>query len=324
MNEEGIREKMLVVLIESVLGKGRSTARNNVAFNCPFCHHSKPKLEIQVHTNEKKENPWHCWVCGEKGKTLSSLFKKLKAPAHKIQELYSFIKPGEKQKQSEHIISLPKEFIPLSYILPASSNNDKIDHVAQIEAKHALKFLTKRGITKEDILKYKIGFCAEGNYNKRIVIPSYDENGFLNYFVTRTYTSDAFQKYKNPPVDRNIIGWEYYINWNTPIILVEGIFDALTIKRNVIPLFGKTISELLMRKIVGSQVQKVYIALDNDALKEAIKHCEKLLSYGKEVYLVELGGKDANEIGFEKFLENIEATEPLTFSALVSKKLELI
>jgi DNA primase len=108
------------------------------------------------------------------------------------------------------------------------------------------------------------------------------------------------------------------------LILVEGIFDALTIKRNVIPLFGKDISETLMKKIVGSQVQKIYIALDNDALKQAIKHCETLLSYGKEVYLVELGGKDANEIGFENFLNSIEQTQPLNFSTLINKKIELI
>ena len=317
MNEEGRREKMLMVLVESVLGKGRSTARNNAAYICPFCHHSKPKLEIQLHTNEKKENPWHCWVCGEKGKTLISLFKKIKAPSHRIAELNSLIKPGKKQEQGTHVISLPKEFIPLS-------NTPSLDKITQIEARHAFKFLKHRGITEADILKYNVGFCVEGNFAKRIIVPSFDENGTLNYFVTRTYLLDDPQKYKNPPVDKNIIGWEYYINWNTPIILVEGIFDALTIKRNVIPLFGKTISESLMKKIVGSQVQKIYIALDNDALKEAIKHCEKLLSFGKEVYLVELGGKDANEIGFERFLENIEATPPLNFSTLVSKKLELI
>jgi len=316
MNEEGIREKMLVVLVESVIGKGRQTARNNMAFSCPFCHHSKTKLEIQVHTNEKKENPWHCWVCGEKGKTLSSLFKKIKAPSHKIAELNSLIKPGKKQENQIYNLSLPKEFISLTTI-------PSLDKITQIEARHALKFLKQRNITENDIIKYNIGFCAEGNFAKRIVVPSYDENGILNFFSSRTYLSDDPQKYKNPAVDRNIITWEYYINWNTPIILVEGIFDALTIKRNVIPLLGKTISEALMKKIVGSQVQKVYIALDNDALKEAIKHCERLLSFGKEVYLVELGGKDANEIGFERFLENIEATPPLTFSTLVSKKLEL-
>ena len=317
MNEEGIREKMLVTLIESVLGKGRSTARSNAAFNCPFCHHSKPKLEIQTHTNEKKENPWHCWVCGEKGKTLSSLFKKIKAPSHKIQELYSLIKPGTKQEIIVNELSLPKEFIPLY-------NLSLLDSITGIEAKHAIKFLKQRNITENDILKYNIGFCPKGTFAHRIVVPSYNETGILNYFSTRTYRSDEPQKYKNPPAGRNIIGWEYYINWNVPLILVEGIFDALTIKRNVIPLFGKTISEELMKKIVGSQVQKIYIALDNDALKDAIKHCEKLLSYGKEVYLVELDGKDANEIGFEHFLDIIEQTQPLTFSTLINKKIELI
>jgi DNA primase len=317
MNEEGMREKMVLGLVETVLGKGRSTARNNVAFTCPFCNHSKPKLEIQIHTNEKKENPWHCWVCGEKGKTLSILFKKAKVPQHKIQELYSLIKPGTKQVEQVQTLSLPKEFLPLSQL-------HTLDKITNIESRHALKFLKTRGITEDDIIKYNIGFCAEGNFSKRIIIPSFDSNGKLNYFVTRTYIPDETQKYKNPPVGKNIIGLEYYVNWNVPIILVEGIFDALTIKRNVIPLFGKTISEELMKKIVGSQVKKVYIALDNDALKESIKHCEKLMSFGKEVYLVELNGKDANEIGFENFLNIIENTVPLTFSTLVNQKLNLI
>jgi len=317
MNEDGMREKILVGLIESVMGKGRSTARSNTAFHCPFCNHSKPKLEIQIHTNEKKENPWHCWVCGEKGKTLISLFKKLKAPSSKIQELNSLIKPGTKQVEQFQTLALPKEFIPLSQI-------HNLDSVSKIEAKHAIKFLKNRKITEDDIFKYNIGFCAEGGFNHRIIVPSYDADGNLNYFVTRTYIPDESQKYKNPPVGKNTIGWEYYINWNTPIILVEGIFDALTIKRNVIPLFGKTISEELMKKIVSSQVQKIYVALDNDALREALKHCEKLMSFGKEVYLVELDGKDANEIGFENFLNIIENTEPVTFSSLVNKKLSLL
>ena len=317
MNEDGMREKMVLGLVETVLGKGRSTARNNVAFNCPFCHHSKPKLEIQLHTNEKKENPWHCWVCGEKGKTLSALFKKIKAPTHKLQELYSLIKPGTKQKEQFQTLSLPKEFIPLS-------QTHTLDKITTIESKHALKFLKTRGLTEADIIKYNIGFCAEGNFSKRVIVPSYDANGELNYFVTRTYLPDDPQKYKNPPVGKNIIGWEYYINWDVPIVLVEGIFDALTIKRNVIPLFGKTISEELMKKIVGSQVKKVYIALDNDALRESLKHCEKLMSFGKEVYLVELDGKDANEIGFEHFLEILENTVPLNFSTLVNRKLSLL
>ena len=79
-----------------------------------------------------------------------------------------------------------------------------------------------------------------------------------------------------------------------------------------------------MEKLVKSSVDRIYIALDNDAKKDALKHAEKLMSYGKEVYMVELEGKDANEIGFESFLNTLEQTEPLTFQSLLEKKLQLL
>jgi len=308
----------LLILLESVLGTSHKTSRGNYSFKCPFCTHHKNKLEINCITNAKSENPWHCWVCEAKGKTIKSLFKQVKVSADKIKELNMIIVPGK--NEDKHIVStmldLPKEFIPLH-----QSVEDKI---AQIEAKHAIKFLRKRGITVDDIIKYNIGFCNDGPYKERVIIPSYDENGLINYFIARTY-KDGPTKYKNPPADaKSAIGWELYINWDAPIILVEGVFDALTIKRNVIPLFGKIIHEKLMQKLVRSTVNRIYIALDPDAIKNALKHAELLMSYNKEVYLVELDGKDANEIGFERFLKTIETTEPLTFQKLLSKKLQLI
>ena len=41
----------LIVLLESILGKGQSTSKGNYAFNCPLCTHHKPKLEINLKTN---------------------------------------------------------------------------------------------------------------------------------------------------------------------------------------------------------------------------------------------------------------------------------
>ena len=102
------------------------------------------------------------------------------------------------------------------------------------------------------------------------------------------------------------------------------MFDALTIKRNVIPLFGKVIHGKLMKKLVKASVNRIYIALDNDARKDALKQAEMLMSYGKEVYMVEMEGKDANEIGFEKFLNTLEQTVPLNLQSLLEKKLQLI
>jgi DNA primase len=308
----------LLFLVESVLGKGQSTSKGNFAFKCPFCTHHKNKLEINLRTTSKRENFWHCWVCGSKGKSLLALFKRIKAPQDKINELNILIVPANKEIHiSSDILELPKEFISLSNIIE--------DKIAQIEAKHALKFLKKRGITQDDIIKYNIGFCKEGKYNDRVIIPSYDNNKRLNYFISRDYKEPSLQKYKNPPVSaKDVIGFELYINWDAPIILVEGIFDALTIKRNVIPLFGKVIHGKLMEKLVKSSVNRIYIALDVDAKRDALKQAEMLMSYGKEVYFVEMEGKDANEIGFENFLNTIEQTVPLNLQSLLEKKLQLI
>ena len=307
----------LLFLTESVLGKGQATSKGNYAFKCPFCTHHKNKMEISLRTTAKHENFWHCWVCGAKGKTLLTLFKKIKAPSSKIAELNILVVPNKKDKTTEQgAAELPKEFISLTALVE--------DKIAQIEAKHALKFLKNRGITTDDIIKYNIGFCKEGPYAERVIIPSYSDLGQLNYFIARAY-KDSDRKYKNPPIAaKEAIGFELYINWDAPIILVEGMFDALTIKRNVIPLFGKVLHDKLMKKLVESSVNRIYIALDNDARRDALKQAEKLMSYGKEVYMVELEGKDANEIGFEAFLNTIEQTQPLTFQSLLEKKLQLI
>ena len=305
----------LLILLESVLGTSNKTSRGNYSFKCPFCTHHKNKLEINCITNAKSENPWHCWVCEAKGKTIRSLLKNMKAPSNKLTELNMIIAPGKEYKQVSTTLELPKEFISLTDIVE--------NRITTIESKHAIKFLRKRGITPEDIIKYNIGFCNDGPYKDRVIIPSYDENGIVNYFIARAY-KDGPTKYKNPPADaKSAIGWELYINWDAPVILVEGMFDALTIKRNVIPLFGKIIHEKLMKKLVRSSVNRIYIALDPDAIKNAFKYCEELMSYGKEVYLVELDGKDANEIGFERFLNIIEETKPLTFQTILAKKLQL-
>jgi DNA primase len=307
----------LLLLVESVLGKGQVTSKGNYAFKCPFCAHHKQKLEVSLRTTAKRENFWHCWVCDSKGKSIRALFKRTKASPDRFKDLDLLIQPTANDTiVSSEALALPAEYIAL--------NDIYLDKVAQIEAKHALKFLTKRNVTKDDILKYNIGFCKEGSYGGRIIIPSYDANGILNYFVARAY-KESDRKYKNPPIaSKEVIGLELYINWDAPIILCEGMFDAITIKRNVIPLLGKVLHNKLMEKLVKSSVDRIYIALDNDAKKDALKHAEKLMSYGKEVYMVELEGKDANEIGFESFLNTLEHTQPLTFQSLLEKKLQNI
>ena len=306
--------ELLVNLVNGVLGTGKRTARGNQSYTCPFCHHHKPKLEVNFTENKDGINQWACWTCGKKGKTIRSLFKQVEVDASYFHELSKLVKNVSRDDIGEikhTILELPKEF--KSFI----NNKDII-------AKHAFTYLKKRDITKQDILKYNIGYCNSGQYAKMIIIPSYDANGKLNYFTARSFEKDPYTKYRNPETSRDIIPFELFINWDLPIILCEGPFDAMAIKRNAVPLFGKNIQSSLMKKLVESKVQKIYIALDNDAVKQALKFCEQLLDVGKEIYLVELQGKDPSEMGFEHFTKLIQNTQPLTQYKLMEKKLSII
>ena len=304
--------QLLVTLVNSVLGSGKATARNNYAYHCPFCNHHKPKLEVNLTENKEGKNPWHCWACDVKGTSVYQLFKKIKAPSDKISEVQSLVKSSKSFKinKSDSSITLPSEFIGLSTV----DNND-------IAAKHALAYLKKRNISKYDIIKYNIGYCKSGLYANMIIIPTYNDDGQLNYFTARSFEKEPYVKYRNPSVSRNIIPNEHLINWNVPVILCEGLFDAIAIKRNAIPLLGKNIQNNLMKKLVTSLVNKIYIALDRDAIKQALKFCEMLMAEGKEVYLVDLQDKDPSEMGFSNFTKLIQKTQPLTYSNLMEKKL---
>ena len=306
--------QLLVNLVNSVLGSGKATARNNYAYHCPFCHHHKPKLEVNLTENREGKNPWHCWACDARGTTIYNLFKQLKAEAKKFTELQSLVKTSKSIKETkvEYNVALPNEYICLS-----------TGDLSNISARHALAYLKRRNISKYDILKYNIGYCKAGKYKNMVIIPTYNQDGSINYFTARSFEKDPYIKYRNPEASRNIIPNEHLINWEIPIVLCEGMFDAIAIKRNAIPLLGKNIQSNLMKRIVTSVVDKIYIALDKDAIKQALRFCENLMAEGKEVYLVDMQDKDPSEMGFTNFTKLIQTTQPLTYSGLMERKLAL-
>lgn len=304
--------KLVLGLLESVLGKGKgSNVTNDYAFHCPVCNHHNPKLIINIKTGQ-----YNCWVCNPptKGKTPTSLLKKIGAPKESIAEMKSYF-VGDNTRLDDikyEKVALPKEFISLQ--VPNQS----------LEYKHAIAYLRSRGISYNDIIKYNIGYCESGRYRDKIIVPSYDSNGQLNYFVARSYTGRSGMKIDAPSCNKSeIIGFEYHINWSVPVILCEGIFDAIAIKRNAIPLFGKSIPKSVMMKLVQPEVKTVYLALDQDAIKEATKYSEQLLDLGKEVYLLNLEEKDPSDIGFEKMITLLHKAKPLTFMDLFLQKMKL-
>lgn len=295
--------------MSQILGDYKHHGKGEHYFACPFCHHKNKKFAINV-----VKNKWHCWVCGARGNHLIGLFKKLDVSPSQIKELRKLLSDEDitvyKETNQEHVeLRLPYEFKPLW------KPENTYEYI------HAVKYLKKRGINGYDIIRYKMGYCDSGTYSGRIIVPSYDEGGNLNYFIARSY-HDGGMKYKNPPVSKNVIVFEDQINWNQPIILCEGIFDAITIRRNAIPMLGKFIPKKLETKLLEKQVKRVYVLLDDDARSEALSLEQKLKSHGIEVSQVFVTGGDAADLGFIKTWEFIENSRETTFKDFIQSRLQ--
>ena len=284
-------------ILENIFGNPYK-ARDELLFYCPFCKHHKKKLSVNIEKSVMK-----CWACGTKG-SISYLIKRFGTTEDKHQwELLNQeidMSPIEtmfevKETVEEQIIELPKEYYCLA-------RKDQ-----PYSAREPLSYLMSRGISSADILYYKIGYCDIGKYRKRIIIPSFDENGNCNYFSARTYGKD-WLKYKNPPATKNIIFNDLLIDWDSSITLVEGAFDAIKIK-NSIPILGSTLNEntKLFKKIAIKQ-PKVYLGLDKDALTKSLQMIFSMLQYGIEVYFLDTTGIDdigsVSKYEAEKLKEN--------------------
>lgn len=306
------KDRLIVVdILDSVLGMGTSMANDEMAYHCPFCHHHKKKLQINLN-NQK----FHCWVCDSKGNTIGFLLRKLNCEFSKINTINTIY--GSNYYKSDDVeydevvkLKLPNEFKRL--------NEKEIAIDPTFDS--VKRYLLNRGISNDIIVKYNIGYCESGIYANRIIIPSYDKDNQLNYFMARSYDDNPF-KYKNPPISKNVIGFENQINWNYEITLCEGVFDAIAIRRNAIPLFGKFISKKLMEAIFFNKVKKIRIMLDDDAQSQANKYVNYFTKNGIDVTNIIPIEKDPSELGFEKTQELIRSSKSTGWDDMIKIKLK--
>ena len=252
-------------------------------YSCPFCDHHKKKLSVNF-----AKGYFKCWVCDTRGKNLYRIVRKFGTYDQRQKwlefdgrlDLSEFDKlfAALNDEVEEQTVDLPDEFISLcNKHLPRSS-------------KIAFDYLLSRGITKKDILRWKGGYCDKGRYSGRIVIPSFNNNGFVNYFIARSYVGHR-KRYLNPPCGRDIVFNELYMDWDEPVTLVEGVFDAIVAGDNSIPLLGSTLREdsKLFQAIVLNDVP-VYLGLDPDADKKTRHMIKSMLKYDIEIYKINLDG----------------------------------
>ena len=272
-------KKILYEAIGNYSDKG-----HELLFACPACNHHKRKFSVNL-----DKNAYKCWVCDYRGRNLRRVVRRFgsyiqlqkwdsitnRSDLERFAEL--FMEP--ELRTSSQKLELPTEFLSLCH--------EKIPATGL----YALRYLSSRGITKEDIVRWKIGYCFSGEYRNRIIFPSFDNDGDVNYFVGRSYNGDSY-KYKNPKASKNIIFNHLYLDWNRDLTIVEGIFDAL-VAGNAVPILGSTLrsDSDLIREIVRNDTP-VYIALDPDAAEKERRVIKTLLKYDVELYKIDVSGYD--------------------------------
>ena len=268
--------QLVVEILEDVLGNSKKHYENKsqISFDCPVCSSvkgldcgdGKCNLEVNYHHHVYK-----CWACSETYGTHGTLNKLIRKYGNKNHmKQYQLVIPDEKRiipdKEKLVISGLPKNFTPLTIERSDKGYNQ------------AIKYLSKRNIGIDLIKKFNLGYANVGDYRNRIIFPSYDSENNINYFLGRSFENYTRLKYKNPEVSKmDIIFNEGKINWDSNIYLVEGVFDHITLP-NSIPMLGKVLNDLLMKRLIDDASAKVIIVLDNDAEKDAINLYKKLES----------------------------------------------
>ena len=270
MSDESLLKKR-IRLIQKAFGTalldrdGVNVAVCCVNKNCStYGKAAKKKLSLRV-DNEF----FHCWVCGLRGKGLAYFFKRYKQNYYNTA---ASIFEKKVEEKAEEI--LPDLELPNNFKLLATIRKDDDPDLRQCRS-----YMISRGFSQNDLWYYRVGAVSSGRYRRRVIIPSFDDDGFLNYFTGRSIDPDVTRKYINPKVKRtDIIFNDLNINWGDPLTLVEGPFDMMKSVQNSTCLLGSSLSEkhALFKKIVANHTP-VVLALDPDA-KEKMQNIARLLS----------------------------------------------
>jgi hypothetical protein len=285
----------------------------NVVVKCPHCGtDGKRKLSIRVH-----DDLMHCWVCNYSARNLIPIIKKFSnadTMSFYIEKFLGRDSTSMKVKvENEQSCKLPPGFTHLG-----TNPNNPI-------AKKHFEYLQSRNVTDDDLWYFSFGFSQAQEFYNRIIIPSFDVDGVLNYWVARKSFKGYGKKYTNPPVkSSDVVFNEHNIDWDQEITIVEGVFDLIRCNENATCLLGSTLSEqsLLLTRILQHETP-VLLALDKDKLKMQNKIAKCLSEYDISVRILSLGNcDDVGEMTPKKFESARESAKK--WSRLFSLKTKIM
>ena len=269
---------------ESIFGRGRISGNGkNFDVRCPICAPTDPnKKKLAIRTTDDAN---HCWTCGWKARSLVPLLRKYGTQEHLSFYLELTGRGKESNLVTATVETIQKIELPKDFRLLTTCNDMDPD------VKAAWRYVYSRGLTDRDAWYFKFGISDEHRWKRRVIMPSFDCDGNLNYFAARAIDKDRKPKYDNPDVDKNpIVFNEINIDWSKRLVLCEGPFDLVKCPENSTALLGSDLDERheIFNKILTHNTP-VALALDGDMwCKKTPKIAKKLQEYDIDVVVVDV------------------------------------
>ncbi len=272
-----------IAFYESIFGRGRISGNGkNFDVRCPICSPVDPtKKKLAIRTTDDAN---HCWSCGWKARSLAPLLRKYGTPeqmaAYRDITGKNYQSPITADVEKTQKVELPKDF-KLLHLAPETDP----------DVKAAWRYVYSRKITDRDAWYFKLGVSDEPKWKRRVIMPSFDSSGNVNYFIARAIDKDKKPKYDNPEVDKNpVVFNELNIDWKRRLTLVEGAFDLIKCPENSTALLGSDLDERheIFNKILLNETP-VALALDGDMWdRKTPKIAKKLMEYNVDTVIVDV------------------------------------
>ena len=286
-------------ILSSFLGQPKNNSDGpQLQYNCPCCARENGGIPDNKYNLEVNliQGVFHCWKCAENNGTKGKL-------GYLIRK-YGGISLYNQYKKEMDIIIKSKLYdidafsgMTISYVekspltLPKTFKKVNLSEYCKPSVR---EYLEKRKIDQQIIDKFNIGYTEweedEKDMSFRIIIPSYNELGELNFYTGRDYLPEnkniKYQrpKYKNiKNVEKNeIIFQESLIDFDADIILVEGAIDCIY-SPNTISLLGKSLTKdsYLYKTLREKANGRIIICIDGDTQMSEVKEMYSLLNYGR-------------------------------------------
>lgn len=261
-------------LVRAATADRRPTTTGWIRANCPLCVLSRGSSDRRFSFGLYVPSGfYHCFRCKSVGRLSDDEGSRFAAPLNK----------PEPRK-----VSPPESLVPLwcepgltaSCLEPARS------------------YLLERGLPPSAWKAAALGACLRGLLRKRIIAPVLSDDGtqWLGH-VARDWTGSSTRKYLNAAGMSRLLyqGAQRFRETDAPLLIVEGMFDALPYIGSAVALLGKP-SDSQVRMLAESR-RPLVIALDGDAIRDSRALQQRLKLRGVNAGMVKLPpGMDPGDV----------------------------